>query len=313
MPPAWHIFTPVLQKYKSMKQILLLHNPGAGEESHDEKHLTGLIEGAGFKCDYQSVKEKGWEKRIGKQEIIAVAGGDGTVRKAVRALLKKDLKKMPQIGVIPLGTANNIAKTIYESIEPEAVINSWKEDKSVPFNLGWVRGLPQKHFFIEGLGFGVFPTLVRAMQTVDEAISEHPDKRIQIALELLSGIIGAYKAIPCQLEIDGADHSGEYLLVEIMNICSVGPNLMLSPDCKPGDAHFSIVLISANERQQFLDYISGKIKGVEGLTAFPTIQGSRIRLRPEAKSIHIDDKLVKLPMNATIDIELDEKRLSFLA
>jgi len=296
-----------------MKDILLLHNPGAGEESHDEEELTELVTGAGFKCDYQSLKSKGWDKKLSKYEILAVAGGDGSVRKVVRALLRKDHKELPTIGIIPMGTANNISKTIYEGIDPEHIVASWKQRKTTPFNVGWVSGLPQKHFFIEGLGIGVFPTLVSAMKTVDEAISDDPDKRMQISLELLAGIIRAYDAIPCRIEIDGADHSGNYLLVEIMNICSVGPNLMLSPDCIPGDSNFSIVLISEQQRQNLLDYISGKIKGTEGLTAFPTIKGSQIKIETECKRIHIDDKIVKIPSKSVISIDLDEKRLQFLS
>ncbi len=38
------------------------------------------------------------------------------------------------------------------------------------------------------------------------------------------------------------DHSGRFLLVEVMNSRSIGPNLDLSPQADPGDGQFEIVL-----------------------------------------------------------------------
>ena len=71
-----------------MKKIHLLHNPGAGAAAYDKKHLIDMIESAGYNCSYSSTKKEGWCDIVNlHSDFIAVAGGDGTVRKLARELL----------------------------------------------------------------------------------------------------------------------------------------------------------------------------------------------------------------------------------
>jgi len=47
-----------------------------------------MIQSAGHKVKYQSSKEKDWKKALRKRcDVIAVAGGDGTVGKVARRLV----------------------------------------------------------------------------------------------------------------------------------------------------------------------------------------------------------------------------------
>ena len=72
---------------------------------------------------YQSCKEKKWKKVLKKPcDIVAVAGGDGTVGKVARELIEK---RIP-IAVLPLGTANNIAKSLgIADIPLQDLVASW--------------------------------------------------------------------------------------------------------------------------------------------------------------------------------------------
>src|SRR5262249_34618145 len=47
---------------------------------------------------------------------------------------------------------------------------------------------------------------------------------------------------------DGERLDGDYLLVQVLNIRSVGPNLVLSPDADPADGFLDLVLAGENER-----------------------------------------------------------------
>ena len=113
-----------------MKLVKLLHNPGAGDEEHDEKELVALIEANGFECSYASVKKKVWANFRPEPDFLVVAGGDGTVRKITKELLEQNLvnKKWP-IALLPLGTANNIAKTLGIEGKKEDIIQSWHKGK----------------------------------------------------------------------------------------------------------------------------------------------------------------------------------------
>ena len=51
-----------------------------------------------------------------------------------------------------------------------------------------------------------------------------------------------------QITLDGEDLSGEYILLEVMNIQHIGPSLHLAPDANPGDGLLDVVLVKAAHR-----------------------------------------------------------------
>ena len=69
---------------------MLLHNPKAGDAEHSKKALTKLMEDHGFACRYISVKDE-WQDFNPDIDFIAMAGGDGTVRKVLKGLDDKEL------------------------------------------------------------------------------------------------------------------------------------------------------------------------------------------------------------------------------
>src|SRR4051812_2237099 len=90
---------------KFMKNIHLIHNPGAGDEAHSKEALLRLIEGAGYECRYCSTDNKEWQNIDPKTDFIVIAGGDGTVKEVVSVLLKKQsaIKRLP-VAILPCGT-----------------------------------------------------------------------------------------------------------------------------------------------------------------------------------------------------------------
>lgn len=295
-----------------MKKALLLHNPNAGEETHEEAELIALLADSGFQTRYRSLKAPFWKKDIADEDLLIVAGGDGSVRKVAKALLKKKGEKLPPVAVLPLGTANNISRTITGHQDIDTILKNWQGRVIKPFDVGWIKGLEKKHFFIEAFGFGVFPGLVSAMKIIDRALRDEPAKRMDTALGLLAGIIRSYKPKPCTLEVDGKDYSGNYLLVEIMNVCSIGPNLSLASTCDPGDGRFHIVAVAEGGRDLLLDFVAQRIKGEEPPAGLQPIIGRLIRLSTAERKLHIDDKLVKTAGSPELTITADKHRLSFL-
>ena len=88
----------------------LIHNPGAGDDRQPTgRQIEVLMKEAGYKVRYQSTKEKGWTKVLKKEaDFVVVAGGDGTVSKVARRLIGTGVP----IAVLPVGTANNISRTL---------------------------------------------------------------------------------------------------------------------------------------------------------------------------------------------------------
>jgi len=296
-----------------MKIVNLLHNPDAGNEDHSEEKLVSLLEANGFECRYSSMNKKNWKKIEEEVDFIVAAGGDGTIRKITKELLGRKLsEKTWPIGLLPLGTANNIAQTLEINESTEDIIQSWHHPRTKNFDVGRILGPPDTTFFLESFGYGLFPFVIRKMKKIDKSAIETSDMEIKTALEILHESIFTYEPKYCELNVDGTDHSGKFLLAEIMNTRLIGPNLFLSPHGDPGDGQFEVILIPQKDKEKLASYVTDKMKGIDEPYHFEQLKGKNIKVMWEGTHVHADDEIIKLEKNEKIEIELREGLLKFL-
>ncbi|MET0391725.1 MAG: diacylglycerol kinase family protein [Chitinophagaceae bacterium] len=298
-----------------MKKIRLLHNPTAGDEEHDKKELIKMVESAGYECLYCSVKKEGWDKKEEDTDLLLVAGGDGTVRKAVKKLLKGKIadEPWPPIVIVPLGTANNIATTLgVQDQSPEEVIASLASARPKKFDTGHLEGTGDEHFFLESFGYGIFPYLMMQMKKRDIPGAETPEESLRAGLEMLYQLILAYEPRHCSLQVDGADHSGKYIMAEVMNTRMLGPNIGLAMDSDPGDGQLEVVLIAEADKGKFAAFIMDKINDIEASYDFTTIRGRAIAISWDGTHVHTDDEVIRIGKEEKVRIQLQPGALEFL-
>ncbi|HMJ69778.1 MAG TPA: diacylglycerol kinase family protein [Cyclobacteriaceae bacterium] len=297
-----------------MKSIKLFHNPTAGEGDHSKEALIKQIEKAGYDCSYSSTKETDFEESIPEDtDIIVLAGGDGTVRKLASYLLEQPLRdKQGPIGLLPAGTANNIARTLGIKGTPDEVIQRWSDSVTQSFDIGRITGLGKNGFLLEALGFGVFPKLIKEMKERKEK-SDDPEKELHEALTRLHKIVMEYKTRECSIMVDDKVYSGKYLMVEIMNIQSLGPNLNLAPKADPGDGELEVILIPESQREQLAEYVARRMKHGKDETFFhKPIKAKKIKVAWKGHLVHVDDELVKIDKFEEITIDVVQGVLDFL-
>jgi diacylglycerol kinase (ATP) len=142
-------------------RILLVHNPTAGSEKHEGEDFTKALKKAGHNPIYQSSKEKGIAKALKKKiDLALVAGGDGTVSKVARRLVAMN-SKLP-LAVLPVGTANNFARSLGFCLSAKELIEQLNDGKCDTFDVGLARGPWGKRYFFEGAGAGLFAEYMRA-------------------------------------------------------------------------------------------------------------------------------------------------------
>jgi diacylglycerol kinase family enzyme len=295
-----------------MKLAQLLHNPTAGEEVHSKKELIALIEETlDVECRYFSTKEKEWKDIEPGVDLLVIAGGDGTIRKVSRELLnRKRIDRQVPIAILPLGTANNIAKTLHIQGEIKDIVKCWRKKNIKRFDIGRIEGMTEAQFFLEGFGYGIFPNLMKVMRGPDKELKKYPEEKMQRAVAELEEIILTKKPFSCSVEIDGVDHSGNYILVEVMNTESIGPNLRLAPDANPGDGKLELVLLTEKHRDQLLDQV--RRPDSNDTMAFPAYKGFTIQLHCEETQLHVDDELIKIKSPGPVHIEAQTGMLDFL-
>src|SRR5262249_26228826 len=135
--------------------VLLLHNPSAGDDGPSGEELVELIERAGHRVSRQSTGEARWRSTLeAPRDLVAIAGGDGTVADAMIALASS----APRLAsVLPLGSANNIAWSLgVAEIGIEELVARWPSAARRPYRLGRVDDLA----FAETVGGGLFAAAI---------------------------------------------------------------------------------------------------------------------------------------------------------
>ena len=300
-----------------MKKAALVHNPTAGNGEHNKKALLELTEPLDYEVTYFSTAHSNWQD-FEKEEpaIIFVAGGDGTVQKLVQAMLRSGneaLHKVP-VQILPFGTANNIAHTlgISDSIESSQVD---KQRSLKDYDIGRISGFEEFDFFVEGMGFGIFPKLIKQMEE-DEVEVEDPEKELQVIIMNLIAIVREFEAKVTEITIDGQKINGKFLLVELLNIKYIGPQFYLAPEADPGDGKFDLVVIPEENRALLVQYLQDLLKGKKNETSLRslsrTYRGKTAVMKWHGSEVHIDDDLVENYKSQEVQVKVDPGKLSFL-
>ncbi len=276
-----------------MKRTVFFHNPKAGDSDHKPEKLLDELGQQGFSCRYRSVRSHGWQDFDEDSELLIAAGGDGCVRTVIEMLLGRTLmQRSYPLTIIPLGTANNIARTFGIDPDPYEAAAAVKSSVSRKLDIGFVEGLPKREFFIEGIGAGIFPALMKkAKNGVDGDLPV--EEKLMETLKVLEEIVRDFKPLQVTVTADGSCYEEEYLMVEIMNTRSIGPNLVLAENADPGDGLLDIVLIPAGQRDRLLKHIRARISGEEDDFSYPGIKAQEITLSLPATRIHVDDQAVQ--------------------
>lgn len=297
-------------------RVTLIHNPTAGAGKASAASLVTLLRGAGHQVRYQSAKEDAWDEALEKPaDLIAAAGGDGTVSRVARRMVGRGIP----VALLPLGTANNIARTLgVADTSLEEIVRGWRNPRRVKLDIGVAKGPWGQRQFIEGVGVGLFASLLARKRKKKAAKSDRGGDRVSLALRILRQRVRTCEAIALQASLDGKDISGRYLLLEALNILYVGPNLYLAPESRPGDGTFDVVLATEAERERLVEYLAKWQDNRERLAVLPSLRGKRLRLEWNGFNVHIDDKLWPKKKHkppkppASIEVRIGGRSVEFL-
>ncbi len=269
-------------------RITLVHNPGAGDEQHTPKQLLRELADAGYRADLRSTKKNGVEKVLEDPgELVVVAGGDGSIKKIAIALAGHDIP----MAILPIGTANNIAKSLGVLGSVRELIAGWRQAERRRMTIGTVTTRWGRMRFVESVGVGVFSELIaRGDSEVDENTAGLTGHVIDRALLLLREVVAERAPRHRRLALDGCDLSGEYLLVEIMNIPLVGPNVPLAPSADFGDDQLELVTVAEGEREALAEYVRGRLSGGSAAPALTVRRGARVTMQASPNELHVDDE-----------------------
>ncbi len=270
-------------------RVILLHNPTAGNQRHNADELAAMIEDA----DHDVVKVVSRKEELADAlrtgcDLVAVAGGDGTVGKAASILTGTQVP----LTILPAGTANNMAHTLGLRGELPELIADWAHSEVRGFDAAvvtWGDGPRQRSPFYEAFGLGAFPIAMAEADRLDEEVPlDDAEATLQRDRVLLREAAATAPVRDYRITIDGEDHSGAYLLVEAMLIPCIGPHVAIAPGIDPHDGLLDIVLVPEEERARLVAELDELIGGRPVKWRLDHLRGRHVVIEVDEGRFHAD-------------------------
>ena len=265
-------------------QTTLIYNPQAGSGAHPgPEEILEALRQVGLDPVYNPTPTlSDLDKALSDaKDVVVVAGGDGSIRAVSTRLLGKEIKITP----LPMGTANNIARLLAVNGNVHEIIAGLANPVERDMDIGCLQSKEGSAYFLEAMGIGVFADGLKKYQP---EIGKSIARSIQSTLETLNG----YQPKFFHINLDGVDLSGSYFMLEVMNAPTLGYRFTLAPDAKADDGLFDLVLIHANQRDNYLKFISGVLMG--NLESFPGVsvqRGHHLEIAWRGFPLHLDGEV----------------------
>lgn len=179
-------------------------------------------------------------QRAGTRTIV-VAGGDGSLHAVVAALYRRNELGRHKLGLIPLGTGNDFARSVEIPLEPGEAAAALLAGDARPMDL-----------IVDELG-GVVVNNVHAGASAQASRrgARWKGRLGKFGLGILGYPIGAALAairppfVRLRIEADGevvADMDRHILMVAVGNGASVGGGAEITPDADPADGRLDVMI-----------------------------------------------------------------------
>jgi diacylglycerol kinase family enzyme len=293
-------------------RVLVYQNPNAGHEPESATALITDLQRAGHDASWLNAKEHKLEPSIaGAYDLVIAAGGDGNVGRTARQMIGS----LVPIGVLPLGTANNMASVL--SSGRDNLVERIAGWRIRPFDAGTVSGAdePREEFF-EGVGIGAFAETAATLTELDGVHPPQPGREAELArdIEALRDRSITQPPIECALEAAGRTSTSSIVMLEVLNIGALGPNVWLAPDADPADGLLDVVVVEEARREELTRFLDALVGGHETASPFDVFRTPRMALTPRANAVvHIDGRTVQVDAGTRVELGVLRHAVRFLS
>jgi len=264
---------------------LIFNSKAGGSDRFTPDLLVEALHAQGYRPVYRATDDEG-DLQAALRDVrgtVFVAGGDGTIRAAALHLAgREDIR----LGVIPMGTANNIGRTLGVQGDPLEVIASYAGARTAPLDLGRVTAPWGEDLFLEAFGCGTFAEMLAEYDPED-------GKSPLRAVGAIVSTLGHFDPPPLNLTVDGQPQPlAAHALVEVMNTQATGPRLRLAPNADPTDGLLDLVRVNAEERDSLLTYLRALAQNqFDGLGSVRSDPVQRVLIPYVGQAFHVDGEV----------------------
>lgn len=218
--------------------MLIVFNPAAGRRrSAALWNVLDILVESGIKIEVAETRYAGHATQLAMQaaqagaEMVVAAGGDGTVAEVANGLLGSQTA----LGLIPLGTANVLAKEYGLATSPRGIASTLAHKRCKPLWPGVAQMPDGQRVFVQMLGMGFDGAVVKG---VNPALKRAAGKGAYVWQSLWESV--AYDFPMVRLRVDGKDLQAASVVVSKGRL--YGGPYTLAPLAQPSAPGFQVVL-----------------------------------------------------------------------
>ena len=265
---------------------LLLLNREAGQAGKVSKQaLVAALQTAGFEPQTHTTTQESQLDDLLRHAAgpVFVAGGDGSFRAAALRLLGRN---DAPLGLIPMGTSNNIARTLGMNASPLEVAYAYAAAQIKPFDVGHVMAPWGEDFFFEACGCVLFADVLTAYD---------PDapKSVLRGIQAVINTLPTFKPQDLHLQLNAQTPSAVSLtLLEFMNIQATGNGMRLAPKATPFDGLLDAIQVNPQGRERLLTSLLALLAGQ--FETLPEVEAQPIKTAQVSyfgQAFHVDGEI----------------------
>ncbi|MCC7178043.1 MAG: NAD(+)/NADH kinase [Acidobacteria bacterium] len=234
-------------------------------------------------------------------DAVVAGGGDGTIARVAKLMAGR----AQPMAMLPLGTANNIATNLGCTAPVDELIRHWSQARIGHIDLGRVSGPFGERHFLESVGGGLVAETIALMDARPMSDALPPSWRIDRAIDGYLDELAEAEPQPWSLIVDAAEVRDDFLLVEVLNIASIGPRIVLSDRADPSDGLLTLVVARRDDRQRLMHYLHRRTAGDEPPLSLPSWTAREVVVRSGHGRMHIDDEVIDLVPESPVTVSIE--------
>ncbi len=263
----------------ALQDALLIFNPGAGRDSEDNAlrlaQVVSALRAHGVRARTE-IKTSGKAARAQARELVKaggglliVAGGDGTIGDVAAELVGSDVV----LGIIPLGTMNNLARSLGVPLDIEAACALIGIRTTRRIDAGRLSSTesPDVQYFFDCAGVG----LLAVAAVAGQAFEKHHWRVLPGAIrKFFESRLGTV-----QVEMDGRLLAASTCMVTISNAPLMGNKLLAAPGARMDDGFLDVAVYDGMGNVALAEHFLAAAAG--RADAVPCYQARSIRITAE--------------------------------
>jgi lipid kinase YegS len=236
---------------------LVLHGKAAMRE--DVRAAVRAVRDEGIQVDVRVTWEGGDAERFARQaanegfEVVIAGGGDGTINQVVAGLVDRadETKLSPSLAILPLGTANDLARACRISLDPSEALRLAVSEPSVRVDVGSVNGYCLLNVATGGFG-----------SQVTVATPPELKKLLGGAAYLLTGLTHFTSIRPEHGRLTGPGFAweGPFLVLAVGNGRQAGGGHQLCPEALLNDGLFDVSVLPKLPNDELAHELRGLLR-----------------------------------------------------